>query len=171
MDPALESRMNAALREPAKAKVLEEAYREFAEQEAAVSNALPLTPMDSQDYSDLLWRFSTDKRALGLPPAVPLETTYGEWLKRYREYVKKLGKSSPKGQPGAPRKPLTDRIRHEWEKRGSPEKPSASVLDAIARAVFPTKRIEPGTEDHRRQRELTRQAIKRISKSGASAAT
>lgn len=170
IDSELEEKIKWALQNPQKRlKVLREAYAKIYELERTVRQALPLTPRNAEEYQDLLWRFTTDPHALGLPrdklnlPTMPshgpVEMTYKTWLKRYREYVAEVSKRAPKGDPGAPQKEHNRRILEEWDKRDRP-RPTGKICDEIGVAVHGT-RLEPGSELHHGRRETVRRTIKR----------
>lgn len=140
--------------------------------EAAVDVAVPLTPTSRKEYWELLHKFSTDGKGLGLSEEQfeeMMEQDGEEWLERYRAWRGSRGKLlidqplSPRGRGGRRQREQTRKLHHAWVGKGRPEI-TARLCDELARDFFPTEwtKVKRGSKKHKNLRDRIRSAIQRF---------
>jgi hypothetical protein len=152
------------------AAVLEAEAARIAKVDEAMESAIPLTPRNSDEMIELLIRFSTDPKGLGLTAEQfgGLESG-SQWLEHYHAWERtRRSAIRAKGQGGRPPKDQTREIHAEWVRIGKPKR-TAAICDRIARSFFASelKGIHRGSPEHRRVRERVRKAIERIERRSA----
>jgi hypothetical protein len=186
LDPTLVNALEAGLRYAADAvhmagntigwdvltEGLERLQSDMSAIENAVEDAVPLTSPSGEGLQQLILRFSTDPKGLGLSAQQFWTMMPYEWLDRYREWERARNsrilakqRSLSGGKSGRPPKDQTGKIHAEWTRIGKPHR-TAAVLDRIADAFFADelKGILRGSPQHRKVRERVRQALQRCEK-------
>jgi hypothetical protein len=152
------------------AAIMEANSADIAKVEEAMGSAIPLTPRNSEETIELLGRFSTDPKGLGLTAEQfgGLESG-SQWLQHYHIWERsRRNLMRAKGRGGRPPKNQTREIHAEWVRVGKPKR-TAAVCDRIAQTFF-TFELEGllrGSPQHRKVRERVRQAIQRVERRSA----
>jgi hypothetical protein len=142
---------------------------------AALGNAVALTPMSQEERSEFVHRFSTDPKGLGLTNQQVASITTQDWLEHYRDWEHShLGRilatqgKQPKGKAGRPPEEQTRAIHTTWVQLGRPTL-CAPICDKIAKDFFGAelRKARPGSKKHKRIRERVRQAIRRCEQRAA----
>jgi hypothetical protein len=152
------------------AAALEANQADMDRMDRALGVAVPLTPRNRDEEVELLHRFSTDQKGLGLTEEQFSELqTASQWLEHFHVWERsRLNATRAKGRGGRPPKDQTRDIHEAWLQMGKPEI-TWTVSDRIAKLLFPIelKTAPLGSPQRKNLRERIRQAVKRVERRAA----